>query len=71
MSVPQWFTDCQDARAKASKTVQVGRRAYVRFLAEDAEDDGTPRCISCGQIDDTPWHKAELCFGLAGLKEPQ
>lgn len=55
---------CRDRREKASKTVVIGRQKVKRFLPLNAPDDGTLRCISCGQIDDEPWHDPALCPAL-------
>jgi hypothetical protein len=61
------IVECDRLRKAVSPTVTVGGREIARFLRMNDRDDGTLRCIACGQIDDEPWHKPSLCFGLAGL----
>lgn len=34
---------------------------FIPFDMENAVDDGTCRCIACGQIDDEPWHEDRYC----------
>lgn len=45
--------------------IVIGGRKYRRFLdprgVQHPFDDGTLRCIRCGQIDDEPYHDSDLC----------
>jgi hypothetical protein len=42
--------------------VQIGGRNFRRIIAHPKPvNDGTCRCIQCGQIDDEPWHDSEIC----------
>lgn len=61
--------DCRARRDAASKTVKLGRRSVKRFLSMGAKDDGTLRCIACGQIDEEPWHEPDLCFAIVEYRE--
>lgn len=58
---------CCKRRDAESNKVRFGGRMVARFLGMKARDDGTLRCIACGQIDAEPWHRPDLCFGLIGL----
>jgi hypothetical protein len=51
----------------SNERIQIGRKTYRKFIPYPEEvRDGTVRCISCGQIDDEPWHDAALCPGSGG-----
>jgi hypothetical protein len=44
------------------KFVQIGGRNFRRIIAHPKPvNDGTCRCIQCGQIDDEPWHDNAIC----------
>jgi hypothetical protein len=44
------------------KFVQIGGQKYRRIIMHPKPvNDGTCRCIQCGQIDDEPWHDSEIC----------
>lgn len=53
-------------------------RVVKKFIPPDLEnavDDGTCRCIACGQIDDEPWHEDRYCgqwnpLGLTPFEAP-
>lgn len=43
-------------------TIEIGGRTFRRFIPPPGPvTDGTLRCAHCGQIDDEPWHDAEIC----------
>jgi hypothetical protein len=43
-------------------TIEIGGRSYRRFIRHpDEVDDGTVRCIQCGQIDELEWHDGQPC----------
>ena len=45
-----------------------GGRKVRRFIPYPQNvNDGTPRCIACGQIDDEPWHDMETCLAIRQL----
>ena len=47
--------------------IQIGRKSYRKFLPYPSNvDDGTSRCIACGQIDEDGWHDSALCPGRGG-----
>jgi hypothetical protein len=47
----------------AGDTIEINGRTYRRFIPHpQVVDDGTVRCIFCGQIDDDPWHDMKLCL---------
>lgn len=65
---PARITDKEMAASiRGADRITIGSRSYQRILlpedtqAADYEDDGTSRCIACGQIDDEPYHDAEVC----------
>lgn len=63
------FADCAALRSKASDKVTFFGRKVVRFMnVDETFDDGTVRCISCGQVDDDPWHKPEMCFAVVAYR---
>jgi ribosomal protein S14 len=42
--------------------IEIGGRRYRKFIPYPGPvNDGTSRCISCGQIDESPYHDMELC----------
>lgn len=42
--------------------ITIGGKKYRKFIRYPSEvKDGTCRCISCGQIDEYPWHDDKLC----------
>lgn len=44
------------------ETIRVGATEYRRFIHHpEPVEDGTVRCIGCGQIDEHPYHDAEIC----------
>lgn len=54
-------------------TIDIGGKTYRRFIRYQHEDvdDGTLRCIRCGQIDDEPWHDSEICKGALEMHVPE
>ncbi len=47
---------------RMQETVTIGRRSYKRLIPyPNTVDDGTSRCIRCGQIDEPEWHDHEMC----------
>lgn len=48
-------------------TVDVDGQSLARFIPHPLPiKDGTSRCISCGQIDEEPYHKQEYCPAMGG-----
>lgn len=44
------------------ETIAIDGREYRKFIRYPKPvNDGTCRCIMCGQIDEQPWHDAEIC----------
>lgn len=47
---------------KPVEKITIGDREYTRFIRwPRLVRDGTVRCISCGQIDEEPWHDDKIC----------
>jgi hypothetical protein len=48
-------------------TIDIGGKEVLRFhpLSKKVRD-GTPRCVACGQIDETEWHQSKWCPGQGG-----
>lgn len=45
-----------------NQRISIGRRTVKRMVHyPEGVDDGTYRCITCGQIDDEPYHMAHVC----------
>ena len=43
-------------------TIEIGGRTYRKFIPYPRPvNDGTCRCIQCGQIDELEYHDSELC----------
>lgn len=43
------------------ETITIDGREYRKFIRyPSAVSDGTCRCITCGQIDEQPWHDDEI-----------
>lgn len=42
--------------------IKIGSQTYRKFICYPEEvDDGTLRCIRCGQIDEPEYHDDSLC----------
>ncbi len=51
---------------KYGGTLTVGGRKFRRFIPFPGQiNDGTCRCIACGQIDEPEYHIAEACRDAA------
>lgn len=57
---------------KPVEKIIIGGKQYSKFIPyPKAVRDGTVRCISCGQIDEEPYHEACLCPMYPEYKEPK
>lgn len=57
----------QAEKPTATDTIDIGDREVLRFWPTHKKiKDKVPRCISCGQIDEQPWHIQEYCPGMGG-----
>lgn len=51
----------------SEQTINVDGREFLKFHPTYKRiKDGTPRCISCGQIDEDGIHEAKFCPGMGG-----
>lgn len=54
--------DLEALAAREPKYVQIDGKNYRRVIMHPKPvRDGTSRCITCGQIDDEPWHDSGFC----------
>jgi hypothetical protein len=52
------------SRKKERITLPGGREVLRVIPYPGPVKDGTPRCVQCGQIDESPWHDMKLCDAL-------
>jgi hypothetical protein len=58
----QLRSELADAFFPSSEMITIGEREYRKFIRYPEEvDDGTLRCIACGQIDEEEYHDQALC----------
>lgn len=44
------------------ETITIDGQEYQKFIRYPLPvTDGTCRCVTCGQIDEQPWHDPEIC----------
>lgn len=60
----------KELEARYGKTFPIGGIPYTRFIPYPGPvDDGTPRCISCGQIDEDGFHIDAACRDALGAPQ--
>jgi hypothetical protein len=62
-------TDRNEIERLMKQKVRVGHKLLRKIIPYPGPvNDGTVRCIACGQIDEEDWHDPYLCREIRALK---